>query len=324
MPAVSRPLEQAKTNVVVLAIDSPNPPRLVTNLAFLAVCLSLMVAYYFKFALWERSLLMRYLAGRQPPAVQRNNLKRSLLSQSRGISTTQSDMSTNQSSKTDRRKGSKRAKPRHADSSSYGPHHESDAVRDDSPGGVPTEETMPLRFTSRPPPPPPMTPLAVESEFFHFQERRHSEAVSISGDATTPFYQRQNPDYSAASSTSSTAMPGFQGYPASSQRISYTQTLSFASPPDVSSADLDASMSSFTPHSFPSSNPMLPPPPHDSFSHDEVDVHGEIISVTDDAGMGWKRHTRVYGGGVCLACLASGGEEGGFYGPNVPLEDRRY
>jgi hypothetical protein len=51
-------------------------------------------------------------------------------------------------------------------------------------------------------------------------------------------------------------------------------------------------------------------------------VQGEIISVVDDAGHGWKRHTRVYGGGVCLACLASGGQ-GGFYGDRVPLEDRR-
>lgn len=44
----------------------------------------------------------------------------------------------------------------------------------------------------------------------------------------------------------------------------------------------------------------------------------------DDSGAGWKRHTRVYGGGVCLACLASGGNHGGgFYGENVPLDQRR-
>lgn len=53
---------------------------------------------------------------------------------------------------------------------------------------------------------------------------------------------------------------------------------------------------------------------------------GEIISVVDGAGHGWKRHTRVYGGGVCLACVAASGrdgEQGGFYGDKVPLEDRR-
>lgn len=324
MPAVSRPFEQAKPNVVALAIESPSPPRLVINLAFLVVCLSLMVVYHFKFTSWGRSPLTRHLTGPQHPAGQWDNLKRSLSSQSRGISTTKFAMPTNQSSKTDRRKGGKKARPRHADNSSYGHHQEGDAVRDGSPSGVPAEETMPPRFASRPPPPPPMTPLAIETEPFQFQERRYSDAVSISGDTATPFYQQQNPDYSAASSTSSTTAPVFQGYPTSSQRRSYTQTLSFGSPQDFSSADLDTSMPSFAPHSFPSSNPILPPPPHDSFSQDEVEVHGEIISVTDDAGMGWTRHTRVYGGGVCLACLASGGEEGGFYGPNVPLEDRRY
>jgi hypothetical protein len=60
-------------------------------------------------------------------------------------------------------------------------------------------------------------------------------------------------------------------------------------------------------------------------SQEEIDLHGEIISVVDGAGHGWKRHTRVYGGGVCLACLAADGEggDGGFYGDKVPLEDRR-
>jgi hypothetical protein len=57
-------------------------------------------------------------------------------------------------------------------------------------------------------------------------------------------------------------------------------------------------------------------------SIEEVDIHGEAISVMDHAGHGWKRHTRVYGGGVCLACAAAD-EEGGFYGDKVPLEDRR-
>ncbi|KAK8102471.1 hypothetical protein PG984_015617 [Apiospora sp. TS-2023a] len=318
MPALSRPFGQAKTNVVALAINSPTPPRLVPKLAFLAVCLSLMVVYYFKFTLWSKSLLTRHLAGPQPPAVQRDSFKNSLLGRSRGISTTKSAMPTNQSSKTDRRKGSKKARPRHADDSPYGSQQEGDAVRDDSPGGVPAEETMTLRFTSRPPPPPPMTPLAMETEPFHFQDRRHSEAVSISGDTATPFYQLQNPDYSAASSTSSTTAPVFQGYPTSSQRISYTQTLSFGSPQDVSSADLDASMPSFTPHSFPSSNPMLPPPPHDHFSQDEVEVHGEIISVTDDAGMGWKRHTRVYGGGSAWHAKHLEGKKGGSMAPTCP------
>jgi hypothetical protein len=73
---------------------------------------------------------------------------------------------------------------------------------------------------------------------------------------------------------------------------------------------------------------------HDSHAHRErrqVDVQGEIISAIDGSGSGWKRHTRVYGGGVCLACAASGSGEGhgsghgGVYGENVrrPKEGKR-
>ncbi|KIH91180.1 hypothetical protein SPBR_01679 [Sporothrix brasiliensis 5110] len=51
-------------------------------------------------------------------------------------------------------------------------------------------------------------------------------------------------------------------------------------------------------------------------------------AVPDDAAAGdgdWGRHTRVYGGGVCLACLAaeSSGGQGGEYGASVPMEQRR-
>jgi len=60
----------------------------------------------------------------------------------------------------------------------------------------------------------------------------------------------------------------------------------------------------------------------DSPVHDGIKVQGEIISVTDGHGAGWQRHTRVYGGGVCLACAASG-REGGFYGDNVHPEEKR-
>lgn len=59
-----------------------------------------------------------------------------------------------------------------------------------------------------------------------------------------------------------------------------------------------------------------------------VGVTGEILSLLDDTtGQGWTRHTRVYGGGVCLACLAAessgDGGDGGEYGDSVPMEDRR-
>ncbi|KAK7947002.1 uncharacterized protein PG986_011323 [Apiospora aurea] len=310
MAAVSRPLQQAKTNAVALAIDSSNPLRFAIHLAFLAVCLSLMVAFYIKFTSWNRSLLARHL----PRAAQRDESKKRFWETSSGISVTEPAMPNNQSSNTERLKGSKRARPRHADNVPYWPQQEGNEVRDGSAGGAAAAENFPPRFTSRPPPPPPMTPLAIDTSSYHFQERRHGDSVSIAGDTAIPFDQHQNPGYSAGSSTSSTTMPEFQISPTSSRRRSYTKTLSFGSPQDVSAAELAANVASFSPHSFPSSNPMLPPP-HDSFSQDEIEMHGEIISVTDDAGMGWKRHTRVYGGGICLACLASGGEEGGLLRP---------
>jgi hypothetical protein len=77
---------------------------------------------------------------------------------------------------------------------------------------------------------------------------------------------------------------------------------------------------------------VLPPAPPGFFGADEdgtkamreIDVRGEIISVVDGDGAGWTRHTRVYGGGVCLACAASGGNHGGgFYGATVRPEEMR-
>ncbi|TLD34318.1 hypothetical protein PspLS_01680 [Pyricularia sp. CBS 133598] len=93
--------------------------------------------------------------------------------------------------------------------------------------------------------------------------------------------------------------------------------------------------------SFPPASPLLPPPPPGSDNygpdlvpplgqhshmdgqedHDDYEIgHGyEHMSHQDDVPI-WMRHTRSFGGGVCLACLANGG---GFYGENVPLEERR-
>ncbi|KAK6839313.1 hypothetical protein PG987_005179 [Apiospora arundinis] len=326
MPAVSLPLQKVKTDVLALAIEYPSSTRLVTNLAFLVVCLSLVVAYYFRFTSLNRSLLAQHLPGPQPPAAQLDYLKRLFWERSRGISSSKPAMPSHQSSTKDRKKGDRRARRQDTGNPPYWDQQHGDAVRGATSSGAPAEEKIPLVFSSRPPPPPPMTPLAVETGPFQFQDRQHSDAVSFAGDSATPFYQYQNPDYSGGSSEYSTAAPGYPGSSASPQQISYTRTLTFSDPQDVSSAaELDTTMPAFSPISFPSSHPMLPPP-LDSYSEHEIDVHGEVISVMDDAGMGWRRHTRVYGGGVCLACLAAGGdgEEGGFYGPNVPLEDRRY
>jgi hypothetical protein len=57
----------------------------------------------------------------------------------------------------------------------------------------------------------------------------------------------------------------------------------------------------------------------------QIDMQGEIVSMLNSDGAGWTRHTRVYGGGVCLACAAAGREhgDGGFYGATVRPEEMR-
>lgn len=107
-----------------------------------------------------------------------------------------------------------------------------------------------------------------------------------------------------------------------------------------------------SPSSYPPTSPLLPPPPattYDAFDPAAVmfpgpardggikmvpvDVHlkgglgqhthGEVLGgAAGDPGTSWKRHTRVYGGGVCLACVAAAGE-GGFYGDSVRPQDKR-
>lgn len=101
--------------------------------------------------------------------------------------------------------------------------------------------------------------------------------------------------------------------------------------------------------SYPPTSPLLPPPPpttvHDAFDPSVVMFpgpardggirvvpahnHGELVPTStqvidspDHPGASWSRHTRVYGGGVCLACAAAAGD-GGFYGDSVRPEDKR-
>ncbi|KAK6950597.1 hypothetical protein Daesc_007121 [Daldinia eschscholtzii] len=179
---------------------------------------------------------------------------------------------------------------------------------------------MPLILKSGPPPPPPLTPPTLLTGVFSFQERRLSVAASTMGDLDTSFFNQPNPDYTLSHSpeSSTTASAHNQDSPSIPRRRSYTKML----PLGAAHTDSEHDGASFSPSSFPSSSPILPLAPHESLDSREIDVKGEIISVMDDSGAGWKRHTRVYGGGVCLACLASGGQ-GGFYGDNVPLEHRR-
>lgn len=107
-----------------------------------------------------------------------------------------------------------------------------------------------------------------------------------------------------------------------------------------------------SPSSYPPTSPLLPPAPptaHEAFDPAAVmfpgpardggirvvppHTHGsegagpssvQVARSHEGPGASWTRHTRVYGGGVCLACAAAAAAgEGGFYGDSVRPEDRR-
>lgn len=192
----------------------------------------------------------------------------------------------------------------------------------------------------RPPQPAPLTLPNLDGTAFSLQERRPSSAVSIPPALDTSFIHKPNPEYFGSTTSADALSSSPQSATAIPRRRSYTKSVPIgilvpATTSASSSTDTPTSGATFSPSSYPPPSPLLPPPPPPTYqfvggpggpgvflSQEEIDVHGEIISVMDDAGHGWKRHTRVYGGGVCLACLAAG-EEGGFYGDTVPLEDRR-
>ncbi|SPN97368.1 uncharacterized protein DNG_00882 [Cephalotrichum gorgonifer] len=153
----------------------------------------------------------------------------------------------------------------------------------------------------------PLTPPAVSQGVFT------PEHGAIGAD----LIHQPNPDY--LSSTARFSGPPENKSPSpEAGRRSYSRAIPV--PPPLHPRNSDSSGSSddapLSPRSYPSPTPFLPPAPPTADEGEEskgVDMQGEVISVTDGFGAGWTRHTRVYGGGVCLACAASGGE-GGFYG----------
>lgn len=192
--------------------------------------------------------------------------------------------------------------------------------------------TGPLRhLLVRPPPAPPLTPPELSHSIFTLGSRPHSHES---------FIHQPNPDYASASSSASA--PSSDTSP-QARRYSYAKTIPIGVPVprnplaanvgyDVQDPDL-----AFSPSSYPPTSPLLPPAPptiptalgaDDSAGRSrrkEIDLQGQVVSVLDQDGAGWKRHTRVYGGGVCLACKAAGQEHGagGFYGATVSPEEMR-
>ncbi|KAB5554374.1 hypothetical protein GE09DRAFT_1221883 [Coniochaeta sp. 2T2.1] len=224
---------------------------------------------------------------------------------------------------------------------------ESDGAMHAQDGGSAEYEHGPSASTprfSRPTPPPPLTPPTLYTGAFTFEDRRPSYAVSIPAQLDTSFIHQPNPDYMSSSPSAEYRTASPKSATTTPRRRSYIKSVPIGIPSMASgsssssshrSQDMGWGVSStdtFSPASYPPSSPHLPPPPPGAFDkviydydvqQEEIDLQGEIISVMDDAGHGWKRHTRVYGGGVCLACIAAGERQGGFYGDKVPLSERR-
>ncbi|RSL42539.1 hypothetical protein CEP53_012141 [Fusarium sp. AF-6] len=172
---------------------------------------------------------------------------------------------------------------------------------------------LPMQVMSRPPPAPPLTPPELSTAVFTFDDRPRPGEDS--------FIHQPNPDY--MSSTTSAILPPRSASPSIARRRSYNKTLPIGVPVPASQGLSDAADLTFSPSSYPPTSPLLPPAPPNAGAKG-IDVQGEIIGVLDAEGAGWTRHTRVYGGGVCLACAASGGNHGGgFYGATVRPEEMR-
>ncbi|KAF5633717.1 hypothetical protein F25303_9047 [Fusarium sp. NRRL 25303] len=177
-----------------------------------------------------------------------------------------------------------------------------------------TDNLMSRHVMSRPPPAPPLTPPELSTAVFTFDDRPRPGEDS--------FIRQPNPDY--MSSTANAVLPDNPPSTSVTRRRSYNKTLPIGVPVSQPSQRMsDTADLTFSPSSYPPASPLLPPAPPNAGTV-EIGVQGEIIGVLDTEGAGWTRHTRVYGGGVCLACAASGGNHGGgFYGATVRPEEMR-
>lgn len=179
-------------------------------------------------------------------------------------------------------------------------------------------DNSPHAVIARPPPAPPLTPPEASAAVYTFEPRSSDQ---------DSFIHQPNPDY--LSSTSDVVVQTSSGSTSTARRRSYNKTIPIGIPAPPGSAASQTADLTLPSSSYPPTSLQLPPAPPspgrsaaDNKPRREIEVRGEIISLLDDEGAGWTRHTRVYGGGACLACAASGGTHGGgFYGANVTREE---
>lgn len=187
-------------------------------------------------------------------------------------------------------------------------------------GGVPAPapSAVPERqrrlLLARLPVAPPLTPPELSPTIFACEE-------DVDG-----FISQPNPDYMSATSS----LP-FQTALPTQRRRCYMKT-----PTSEVGASSSSDKTFGPPSAYPSSPlPSQPAPANegqqqvpaeeDGMPRQNLSLKGEIISVVNEDGAGWSRHTRVYGGGVCLACATSGvGCKDDFYVGAVTPESMRH
>ncbi|PHH82128.1 hypothetical protein CDD82_6886 [Ophiocordyceps australis] len=192
-----------------------------------------------------------------------------------------------------------------------------DETADDEQVGNTGADLSPQLIISRRPPAPPLTAPELSSAVFTIDTTPHQQ---------DSFMHQPNPDY-LSSTADLFPQADVALSPPRARRRSYARTLSLggSAPQESTAAAPDTTAD---PTSVPNANPLTNLSRRNSRgdfstrpSRRDVDVRGEIISVLNDEGAGWTRHTRVYGRGVCLACAASGGGGEGFYGTTVTPEE---
>ncbi|KAI6784051.1 uncharacterized protein J7T54_004597 [Emericellopsis cladophorae] len=196
-------------------------------------------------------------------------------------------------------------------------------------GGPGAGDGMLRQLIARPPPAPPLTPPELSSTVFAFENRPHSPSRDS-------LIHQPNPDYISLSASGPACSPDATAASAQPKRLSYSRTIPIGVPITRQSSASESD-TYFSPSSYPPSSPLLPPAPPTGMTArldtDEpspartrdIELRGEIVGILDGQGVGWTRHTRVYGGGPCMACAAAGRAhgDGGFYGPNVMPEEMR-